>query len=130
VPPSEAAGGADPALLKISVASHGFVAREGLAARQRFYRHEIASFALAGRSLPTEWDQVEANYSPGGMVFAGDPGEIADRIIDLHQHLGHHRQFLQMDIGSMPHRDVLASLELLGTEVAPLVRAELGNHEA
>ena len=121
--------GFDPALLKISVASHGFVAREGLAAKQRFHRHEIASFALAGRSLPTEWDQVEANYSPGGMVFAGEPSEIAERIIDLHQHLGHHRQYLQMDIGGMPHRDVLASMELLGTEVAPLVRAELGNHE-
>jgi alkanesulfonate monooxygenase SsuD/methylene tetrahydromethanopterin reductase-like flavin-dependent oxidoreductase (luciferase family) len=122
--------GVDPALLKISVASHGFVARAGLAAKQRFHRHEIASFALAGRSLPTEWDQVEANYSPGGMVFAGEPSEIAERIIDLHQHLGHHRQFLQMDIGGMPQHDVLASMELLGTEVAPMVRAELGNHEA
>jgi hypothetical protein len=30
-----------------------------------------------------------------------------------------------MDIGGMPHADVLASIELLGTEVAPRVRAEL-----
>ncbi|MBF8191773.1 LLM class flavin-dependent oxidoreductase [Nonomuraea sp. K274] len=121
--------GVNPELLEISVASHGFVGRDGLAAKQRFHRHEIASFALAGRSIPTSWDAVEANYSPGGMVFAGDPLEIAERIIDLHQHVGHRRQFLQMDIGGMPHRDVLASIELLGTEVAPQVRAEINGRE-
>jgi hypothetical protein len=55
------------------------------------------------------------------MVFAGDPEEITD----LHHHLGQMRHFLQMDIGGMPHADVLKSIELLGTEVAPRVSAEL-----
>jgi alkanesulfonate monooxygenase SsuD/methylene tetrahydromethanopterin reductase-like flavin-dependent oxidoreductase (luciferase family) len=121
--------GVDPERLEISVASHGFVGRDGLAAKQRFHQHEVASFALAGRSLPTRWEEVEANYSLGGMVFAGDPVEIAERIIDLHQHLGHRRQFFQMDIGGMPHRDVLSSIELLGSKVAPLVRGELNGHD-
>ncbi|GAA4986736.1 LLM class flavin-dependent oxidoreductase [Actinopolymorpha pittospori] len=121
--------GVDPQRLAISVASHGFVGRDGLAAKKRFHQHEVASFALAGRSLPARWEEVEENYSPGGMTFAGDPTEIAERIIDLHRHLGHDRQFLQMDIGGMPHRDVLTSIELLGTEVAPRVRAELNGHE-
>jgi alkanesulfonate monooxygenase SsuD/methylene tetrahydromethanopterin reductase-like flavin-dependent oxidoreductase (luciferase family) len=121
--------GVNPELLEISVASHGFVGRDGLAAKQRFHRHEIESFALAGRVIPARWEDVEANYSPGGMVFAGEPHEIAERIINLHEHLGHRRQFLQMDIGGMPHRDVLASIELLGTEVAPLVRAQLNNDD-
>jgi alkanesulfonate monooxygenase SsuD/methylene tetrahydromethanopterin reductase-like flavin-dependent oxidoreductase (luciferase family) len=118
-----------PERLEISVASHGFVGRDGLATKQRFHHHEVASFALAGRSMPTNWEQVQANYSPGGMVFAGEPAEIAERIIDLHRHLGHRRQFLQMDIGGMPHRDVLTSIELLGGEVAPLVRAELNGQD-
>ncbi|MEV0074360.1 LLM class flavin-dependent oxidoreductase [Amycolatopsis sp. NPDC050768] len=117
--------GVDPSRLEISVASHGFVGRGGLATKKHFHQHEVASFALAGRALPTRWEQVEANYAPGGMVFAGEPSEIAERIIDLHRHLRHKRQFLQMDIGGMPHRDVLSSIELLGTDVAPLVRAEL-----
>jgi hypothetical protein len=30
-----------------------------------------------------------------------------------------------MDIGGVPHRTVLTAIELLGTEVAPRVRAEL-----
>jgi alkanesulfonate monooxygenase SsuD/methylene tetrahydromethanopterin reductase-like flavin-dependent oxidoreductase (luciferase family) len=120
--------GVAPERLEISVASHGFVGRDGFATKQRFHRHEVESFALAGRSMPTSWGMVKANYSPGGMIFAGDPVEIAERIIDLHRHLGHSRQFLQMDIGGMPHRDVLRSIELLGSEVAPLVRAELNIH--
>jgi hypothetical protein len=32
-----------------------------------------------------------------------------------------------MDIGGMPHAEVLKSIELLGTEVAPRVHAELNS---
>jgi hypothetical protein len=37
------------------------------------------------------------------MVFAGGPNEVAERILHLHQLLGHTRQILQMDLGGMPH---------------------------
>jgi alkanesulfonate monooxygenase SsuD/methylene tetrahydromethanopterin reductase-like flavin-dependent oxidoreductase (luciferase family) len=121
-----AQAGVDASLLAISVAGHGFIGTDGRAAKQRYFRHEQAAYAAAGRFAPHTWEQAEPNYSPGGMVFAGDPVEIADRIIDLHQALGHTRHFLQMDIGGMPHAEVLRSIELLGTEVAPRVRAELG----
>jgi alkanesulfonate monooxygenase SsuD/methylene tetrahydromethanopterin reductase-like flavin-dependent oxidoreductase (luciferase family) len=60
------------------------------------------------------------------MVFAGDPEEVAERILQLHEQLGHTRQILQMDVGGMPHADFLKSIELLGTKVLPAVRRELG----
>ncbi len=59
------------------------------------------------------------------MVFAGDPEEVADRIIAFHRALGHSRQILQMDIGQLPHDDAMRSVELLGTDVLPRVRAAL-----
>jgi alkanesulfonate monooxygenase SsuD/methylene tetrahydromethanopterin reductase-like flavin-dependent oxidoreductase (luciferase family) len=99
----------------------------GVRAKDLFFRHEQAAYAAAGRFGAPSWQDAAPNYSPGGMVFAGDPGEIADRIIDLHHHLGHTRQFLQMDIGGMPHTEVLKSIELPGTDVAPRVRAELNS---
>jgi len=34
--------------------------------------------------------------------------------------------FFQADIGSLPHKEFLRSIELLGTRVKPLVDAELG----
>ena len=45
-----------------------------------------------------------SNYEAGGMVFAGGPDEIADRILHLNQLLGHSRQIMQMDVGGMPPR--------------------------
>jgi alkanesulfonate monooxygenase SsuD/methylene tetrahydromethanopterin reductase-like flavin-dependent oxidoreductase (luciferase family) len=59
------------------------------------------------------------------MVFAGGPNEIADRILGLHELLGHTRQILQMDVGGMTQATFLRSIELLGTEVAPQIRKEL-----
>lgn len=111
--------GVDQSALRISVAGHGFIAADGRAAKTQYFRGEQAAYAAAGRFRAPTWEESAANYSPGGMVFAGDPREIADRIIDLHHHLGHDRHFLQMDIGGMPHADVMRSIELLGTEVAP-----------
>jgi len=119
--------GADESKLAISVAGHGFIGRDGQAAKDLFFRHEQAAYAAFGRFPARSWPEAIPNYSPGGMVFAGDPEEIAERIIDLHHHLGHSRHFLQMDIGGMPHAEVLRSMELLGTEVAPRVRAELAD---
>ncbi|MET7770948.1 phosphotransferase [Nocardia sp. NPDC005366] len=64
-------------------------------------------------------------HRPAPMVFAGSPDDIADRVIDLHELLGHDRQILQMDVGGMPHTELLRSIELLGTEVAPRVHKAL-----
>jgi alkanesulfonate monooxygenase SsuD/methylene tetrahydromethanopterin reductase-like flavin-dependent oxidoreductase (luciferase family) len=69
-----------------------------------------------------------ANYGPDGMVFVGGPNEMAERILNLHQLLGHSRQIFQMDVGGMPHATFLRAIELLGAEVLPQVRKELGPH--
>jgi alkanesulfonate monooxygenase SsuD/methylene tetrahydromethanopterin reductase-like flavin-dependent oxidoreductase (luciferase family) len=118
--------GADESRLAISVAGHGFIGRDGREAKALFFRYGWAAYTAFGRFPARSWQDAAQNYSTGGMVFAGDPGEIDERIIDLHHHLGHARHFLQMDIGGMPHAEVLKSIELLGTEVAPRARAELG----
>ncbi len=65
------------------------------------------------------------DLEPGGMVFAGGPEEVAERILHLHKLLGHTRQIVQMDVGGMPHATFLKSIELLGTRVLPQIRKEL-----
>ncbi|XKK39764.1 LLM class flavin-dependent oxidoreductase [Nocardiopsis sp. ARC36] len=113
----------------IAVAVHGFVAGSGEGARSAYleYEHRMMADGSAelGRPAPARTDRAAA-LGPGGMVFAGAPNEIADRILHLHGLLGHSRQILQMDVGGMPQRDFLRGIELLGTEVLPQVRAELG----
>jgi alkanesulfonate monooxygenase SsuD/methylene tetrahydromethanopterin reductase-like flavin-dependent oxidoreductase (luciferase family) len=113
----------------IAVAVHGFVAADDRQAKATYLEHELRMFttgaAEIGRAgLPPTGRG--ANYEAGGMVFAGGPNEIADRILHLHSLLGHSRQILQMDVGGLPHATFLQAIELLGTEVLPQIRKELG----
>src|SRR5215207_4916688 len=119
--PTDAAG--------IAVAVHGFVAADDRQAKATYLEHELRMFTTGAAEVgrpglpPTGRGR---NYEAGGMVFAGGPNEIADRILHLHQLLGHNRQILQMDVGGLPHATFLQAIGLLGTEVLPQIRKELG----
>jgi alkanesulfonate monooxygenase SsuD/methylene tetrahydromethanopterin reductase-like flavin-dependent oxidoreductase (luciferase family) len=112
----------------VAVAVHGFIAPDDRQAKSTYLERETRMFrdgmAEIGRTGPPPSGRA-ANYEPGGMVFAGGPNEIADRILHLHELLGHSRQILQMDVGGMPQAEYLKSIELLGTEVLPQIRKEL-----
>lgn len=113
----------------VAVAVHGFVAEDDRKARATYLEHEGCMFQVAsaeiGRPMQAPPDRA-ADLQPGGMVFAGGPNEVAERILHLHEVLGHSRQILQMDVGGMPHADFLKGIELLGTKVLPQVRSALG----
>lgn len=113
----------------IAVAVHGFVAADNRTAKATYLEHELRMFATGaaevGRPAMAPSGR-ETAMEPDGMVFAGSPNEVADRILHLHGLLGHTRQILQMDVGGMPHTTYLKAIELLGTEVLPQIRKELG----
>jgi alkanesulfonate monooxygenase SsuD/methylene tetrahydromethanopterin reductase-like flavin-dependent oxidoreductase (luciferase family) len=112
----------------IAVAVHGFVADDDHQAKKTYLEYETRiiqeGLAEIGRPGPPPTGRA-SNYEPGGMVFAGGSNEVAERILHVHQLLGHTRQILQMDVGGMPHASFLKSIELLGTEVLPQIRKEL-----
>ena len=112
----------------IAVAVHGFVAEHDRQAKATYLEHELRMFetgtAEIGRPARAPSGRA-AEYEPGGMVFVGGPDEVADRILHLHELLGHTRQILQMDVGGMPHTTFLKGIELLGTKVLPQIRKEL-----
>lgn len=112
----------------IAIAVHGFVADTNSQARSTYldYEHRMMAEGMAelGRPAPPRGARA-ADFGPGGMVFVGGPDEVAERILHLHRMLGHTRQIFQMDVGGMPHRDVLHGIELLGAKVLPQIRAEL-----
>jgi alkanesulfonate monooxygenase SsuD/methylene tetrahydromethanopterin reductase-like flavin-dependent oxidoreductase (luciferase family) len=116
----------------IAVAVHGFVAENDRAAKATYLAHELKMFqtgsAEIGRPMRAPSGR-ERDLEPGGMVFAGGPNEIAERILHLHELLGHSRQILQMDVGGMPHAVFLESIELLGTRVLPQIRTALGKRK-
>jgi alkanesulfonate monooxygenase SsuD/methylene tetrahydromethanopterin reductase-like flavin-dependent oxidoreductase (luciferase family) len=72
----------------------------------------------------------DALRSPRGALAVGDPGEVAEKLLFEHELFGHRRYLAQMSVGAVAHRDVMRSIELFGTEVAPVVRAEVARRLA
>ncbi len=48
------------------------------------------------------------------------------KILFQHEIFGHDRFLVQFGVGTMPHAKIMRSIELYGTEVAPVVREEIG----
>jgi hypothetical protein len=55
---------------------------------------------------------------------------VAEKILFEHELFGNDRYIGQMSVGAVAHRDVLRSIELFGTQVAPSVRAEVERRRA
>ncbi|WP_167044193.1 LLM class flavin-dependent oxidoreductase [Salinibacterium sp. ZJ454] len=110
--------------IKVSVAALGLVAPTTAEAKERWYPGWSAMFQSLGRvrgwAAPTR-QQFDALAEAPGAYYVGGPDDIAERIVDLHAHLGHMRHFLQMDIGGLPQAHLLDSITLLATEVKPRV---------
>jgi alkanesulfonate monooxygenase SsuD/methylene tetrahydromethanopterin reductase-like flavin-dependent oxidoreductase (luciferase family) len=110
--------------IRVSVATLGLVAPTTKEAQERFYpgwltlQEEMGR--LRGWPAPSRGDfDVQAAFP--GPYYVGDPDSVAERMVDLHGHMGHMRHFLQGDFGGLPQEHLLEHLTLLATEVKPRV---------
>ncbi|MFD0715789.1 LLM class flavin-dependent oxidoreductase [Paenibacillus sp. GCM10027626] len=123
--------GLDPGKLPIATHSHGFIADTTEQAAELFFPSTQAQMNVIGRERgwpPYTREAFDAARSLQGALYVGDPEYVAQKILLLHKNLGVSRFFLHINVGTMPHKDVLHAIELLGTKVAPLVRKELSQH--
>jgi alkanesulfonate monooxygenase SsuD/methylene tetrahydromethanopterin reductase-like flavin-dependent oxidoreductase (luciferase family) len=114
--------------LPLSINSHGFVAATSKEASRIAFPAFKAMMDRIGRERgwpPMTHEQFEASRTIRGANFVGSPQEVVEKILFQHEIFGHDRFLLQMSVGTLPHADVMRSIELLGTEVAPAVRAAL-----
>lgn len=113
----------------LSLNMHGFVADDAKAARDTFFPGYAEVMTRIGRERgwpPTTRAQFEDSCGPRGHLIIGNPQDVADKIIALHKIFGNDRILVQMGLGSLRHRDMLRAIELMGKEVAPLVRKAVG----
>ena len=125
---SAAEAGHDPAALPVAINTHAFVAPTTAEATAAFAPSYMAMMSRIGRERgwpPMGRAQFEALRSPRGALAVGDPKEVAEKLLFEHELFGHQRYLAQMSVGAVAHRDVMRSIELFGTEVAPVVRAEV-----
>ena len=116
--------------LRLSLNMHGFVANDAQHAREQFFPGYQEVMTRIGRERgwpPTTRAQFDASCGPSGHLIIGNPKDVADKIIGLHKIFGNDRILVQMGLGSLPHRDMLRAIELMGKEVAPLVRSAVGD---
>jgi probable LLM family oxidoreductase len=123
----------DSAHIAVAINTHGFVAATSAQADSAFAAPYLAMMNRIGRERgwpPSGRDAYEALRSSHGALAVGAPEQVAEKLLYEHELFGHQRYIAQMSVGAVAHRDVLRSMELFGTEVAPRVRAEVARREA
>jgi probable LLM family oxidoreductase len=115
--------------LPLSINSHAYVADTSERAAEEFFPGYATMMNRIGRErgwTPMERQSFDALRTLRGALVVGDPQQVVEKILYQHELFGHQRFMAQMSVGSMPHSQVMRSIELFGTEVAPAVRKELG----
>lgn len=112
--------------LKLGVTGHGYIAETTQQANEEFYPYHSnywsyinGKLGLVGTMSREKFDQMTG---PDGALFVGSPQQIAEKILWQYEHFGHQRFIAQIDIGGVPFSKVAKGIELLATEVAPIVR--------
>jgi probable LLM family oxidoreductase len=122
---AEQAGHERPAL---SINSHGYIAETSQQAADEFFPPLQSMMNRIGRERgwsPLTRPDYDAMRTLRGALFVGSPQEVIEKILFQHEIFGHERFLIQLTVGTMPHESVMRAIELLGTEVAPVVRSEV-----
>lgn len=122
-----ARAGHDPGTLKVGIHAMGFVADSDAAARDLFFpgwAQMIGKYARErGWSQPTR-GQFDEMAGPSGAFLVGSPATVVAKIRHASEVLGGlSRVAFQMTSAASDTAAMLRAIELLGTEVAPAMRA-------
>jgi len=116
--------------LPVAITQHGFVASTTQAAADIYYPADAEVMNRIGRErgfAATSRAEFDRKILSDGPYIVGSPDQVVEKILLQHEIFGHQRTLFQLAIGSVGHADLMRAIELLGTEVAPAVRAELGS---
>jgi probable LLM family oxidoreductase len=122
------AGGHEPAQERVAINTHAFVGETSAHADAAFAPPYLAVMNRIGRERgwpPAGREEYEALGAPHGALAVGSPEQVAEKILYEHSLFANERYLAHMSLGAVAHADVMRSIELFGTRVAPLVRAEL-----
>ncbi len=118
--------GFSPEQLKVGLHSPGYVAHTNDQAVADYY----PGYAELGTKLGRErgWPPVtKAQFNnliaPRGVLIVGGPEQVAEKLLRHSNALGGVDRFtFQMDNAGLSHKQLLQSIELIGTKVVPLMK--------
>jgi probable LLM family oxidoreductase len=121
--------GHPPERLKVGLHSPGYVAATNKEAADEFFpgfARAVASVARERGWAPLTRAAFNAQLTPQSALLIGDADEVAEKIVRHSEALGGiSRVTFQMNAASLPHSKLMRAIEVIGTEVAPLVRRQL-----
>ncbi len=127
------ASGFDPATVPVGIGSHGFIADTSQKAADISAPGLMAAMNQIGRERGWGHEIDRPGFDrmrePHAALMVGSPAEVTEKILAEYEMFGNRRAMIHMGVGNPPHRDMMRSIELLGTEVAPAVRREVARLE-
>lgn len=112
----------------LALNSHGYVGEDGERAADEYFPHYAEVMSRIGRERgwpPLSRQQFDWGRKLDGHLFVGSPEHVAEKILHGYDIFQHDRFLIQTSLGPMQHVQVMRSIELFGTKVAPLVRDEV-----
>jgi probable LLM family oxidoreductase len=115
--------------LRVGLHLIGFLADTTEEAADVFFPGYAHTFTEIGKERgwpPTTRRQFDALRGPTDALMIGDADTVAKKLLYVNEALGGiSRVTFQMGVSTLPHPKMLRAIEILGTQLAPLVRKEL-----
>jgi probable LLM family oxidoreductase len=124
--------GHDMSRLQLGINSHVYVADTSQQAADEFYPSYADVMTKIGQERgwpPTNRQQFEASRSSHGSLLVGSPQQVIEKILYEYELFQNTRFLAQMSVGTLPHRQMMHSIELFGTKVAPEIRKQVEKKE-
>jgi probable LLM family oxidoreductase len=125
--------GHDADALPVAINTHAFVGQTLPEADAAFAAPYLQMMNRIGRERgwpPSGRREYDGLRSPRGALAVGTPEQVAEKILLEQELFGNTRYIGQMSVGAVAHADVMRSMELFGTKVAPLVREEVARRKS
>lgn len=122
--------GHDMAKFQVGIHAHAFFGENADDVAANYYPLYAAQMDRIGKSRgwsPYTKYQFDYGRQKEGALFVGDAEAAIDKILYVQEMFGLTRFAAHMDIGAPSHKDMMKSIEIFGTKIAPKVREALKN---
>jgi len=121
--------GRDISTMQVGINNHVFIGEDSQKTGDLFYPYYAEMMNRIGRERgwpPLARQQFEYSRSPKGALMVGSVQEVIDKILYEHELFGFTRFMAHASLGTVPHAEVMKSIELYGTKVVPELRKAIG----